>query len=89
MAKAIDFKSLKRFNIIMGLLHLIQGSLMLDFAIFIDTIADFKIPIHSYFLTFDTTQMRLLTEEKEILNAPFGIMVSLFLFISAWHTLLL
>ncbi|WP_407391645.1 heliorhodopsin HeR [Carnobacterium jeotgali] len=84
MSKAIDFKSLKRFNIIMGLLHLVQGSLMFGFAIFIDKIADFKIPIRSYFLTFDTTQMRLLTEEKELFSAPFGIMVSLFLFISAF-----
>lgn len=83
MTKAIDFKSLKRFNLIMGLLHLLRGSLMLGFAIFIDRIANFKIPIRSYFLTFDTTQMRLLTDVKEVGNAPFGIMVSLFLFLSA------
>lgn len=83
MKKEITFKSLKRFNSIMGALHLIQGGLMLGFAIFIDKIASFKIPIRSYFLTFDTSQMRLVTETKELWDFPFGIIVSMFLFLSA------
>ena len=67
----------------MGGLHLLQGFLMLYFAIFIDKISAFKIPIRSYFLTFDTTQMRLVTDTKELCDFPFGIAVSMFLFLSA------
>ncbi|WP_423189801.1 heliorhodopsin HeR [Alkalibacterium sp. f15] len=83
MSKEITLKSLKKFNIVMGFLHLIQGFLMLGFAIFIERIADFKIPVLSNFLTFDETQMRLVTETNQLFDVPFGIAVSLFLFISA------
>lgn len=83
MPKKITFKSLKKFNTIMGFLHLIQGGLMLAFAIFIDKISSFKIPIMSYFLTFDTTKMSLVTETKKLFDFPFGIVVSMFLFLSA------
>lgn len=83
MSKEITFKSLRKFNGIMGVLHLIQGGLMLGFALFIDRIADFEIPVRSYFLTFDQTQMRLVTDMKEQFTVPFGIMVSMFLFLSA------
>lgn len=83
MKKEITFESLKKFNGFMGVLHLIQGALMLGFALYIDKIAQFKIPIRSYFLTFDTTQMRLVTDTKELFDFPFGIVVSVFLFLSA------
>jgi len=83
MSKKITYGSLKRFNTIMGFLHLIQGFLMLGFALFIDRIADFRIPLWSYFLTFDQTQMRLVTEPNQLGELPFGVMVSLFLFLSA------
>lgn len=83
MSKEISLKSLKRFNLFMGFLHLIQGFLMLGFAVSIDKIGDFRIPIRSYFLSFDTTQMRLVTQIDSIGEAPFGILVSLFLFLSA------
>ena len=83
MSKEITFKSLKKFNLIMGIIHLIQGFIMLGFALLITKIADFKIPIMSYFLSFDTTKMSLVTDTKQLFNFPFGIMVSMFLFISA------
>ena len=83
MSKDISFKSLRKFNGIMGVLHLLQGFLMLGFALFIDKISSFEIPVRSYFLTFDQTQMRLVTDMKEQFNVPFGIMVSMFLFLSA------
>ncbi|GEN49380.1 heliorhodopsin HeR [Alkalibacterium pelagium] len=83
MSKQITFSSLRRFNLIMGFLHLIQGLLMLGFAIFIDRIAEFRVPVMSYFLSFDTTQMRLVTEPSQLGELPFGIAVSLFLFLSA------
>ncbi|KAL0238387.1 hypothetical protein GEMRC1_012860 [Eukaryota sp. GEM-RC1] len=75
--------SLKRFNTIMGFLHLLQGILMLCFALFIERIAAFKIPIWSYFLTFDKVQQRLITDPKLLWEVPFGIAVSLFLLMSA------
>jgi len=83
MKKEITFDSLRKFNGFMGVLHLIQGALMLWFALSIEKISEFQIPIRSYFLTFDTTQMRLVTETKELFDFPFGIAVSMFLFLSA------
>ncbi|MDN6731686.1 MAG: hypothetical protein L0L39_05835 [Atopostipes suicloacalis] len=44
MAKEINSKSLKKFNGIMGFLHLFQAFLMLGFALFIDKIANFEVP---------------------------------------------
>lgn len=75
--------SLKKFNTVMGFLHLVQGLLMLGFALFIERIAEFTVPVMSNFLTFDQTQMRLVTETNQLFDVPFGILVSLFLFISA------
>ncbi|OJF94168.1 heliorhodopsin HeR [Alkalibacterium sp. 20] len=83
MSKETTLKSLKKFNTVMGFLHLVQGFLMLGFAIFIERIADFTIPVMSNFLMFDETQMRLVTETNQLFDVPFGIAVSLFLFISA------
>lgn len=84
MSKEINFKTLRKFNGIMGGLHLTQAFLMLGFALFIDRIGAFEVPVRSYFLTFDQTQMRLVTDMKEQFNVSFGIMVSMFLFISAF-----
>ncbi|WP_062532546.1 hypothetical protein [Jeotgalibaca dankookensis] len=42
--------SLRKFNGVMGVLHLIQGLLMLGVALFFDKIASLGIPIFSYFL---------------------------------------
>ena len=83
MKREINFASLKRFNLVMGLLHFIQGGIMLFAALNITKIADFKISIQSYFLAFDTTQRRLVTLPKELGLFPFGIYVSVFLFLSA------
>ncbi len=52
--KEISFKSLRRFNLTMGLLHFVQGTLMLIFALTFDKIKAFKLPVFSNFLTFDT-----------------------------------
>ena len=56
---------------------------MLEFALFIDRIAEFIVPVMSYFLSFDITQMRLVTEPSQLGELPFSITVSLFLFLSA------
>lgn len=81
--KKIDFESLRKFNLVMGILHLLQGGLMLAFALSIPKITDFKIPLMTYFLTFDKRSIQLVTNPKMIGEVPFAILVSLFLFISA------
>ncbi len=83
MKNKIDFRSLRRFNLFMGVLHLIQGSLMLFFALAIETFSNFRLPIWSYFLKFDTQQMRLVTEANKLWDFPFAVFVSFFLFMSA------
>jgi hypothetical protein len=83
MAKEIDFKGLRRFNLFMGCLHFIQGVLMLVFAITIDKISAFKTPVWSYYLNFDTEQMRLVTLPRQLGEIPFAVLVSVFLFLSA------
>lgn len=81
--KEISFKSLRRFNFTMGLLHFVQGTLMLIFALTFDKIKAFKLPVFSNFLTFDTNIMALVTDNSKIFDVPFGAFVSIFLFLSA------
>ncbi len=81
--KEISFKSLRRFNLTMGLLHFVQGTLMLIFALTFDKIKAFKLPVFSNFLTFDTKLMTLVTDNNKIFEVPFGACVSIFLFLSA------
>lgn len=83
MEKEINFKSLRKFNLTMGLLHAIQGGIMLYFALAIEKISNFKPPVYSNYLTFDTTAMRLVTDNKKIFDFPFAIGVAIFLFLSA------
>jgi len=83
MKKEITLPSLRRFNWIMGSLHLLQGLLMLFFALSIDKIGNFRPPLRTYFLTFDVATMRLVTEPKEAGTLPFGILVASFLLLSA------
>lgn len=77
------FESLRKFNGIMGCIHLLQASIMLYLALTVQKIIDFKPDIWTYFLKFDTAQMRLVTNPEKIGALPFGIGVALFLFISA------
>lgn len=78
-----ELSKLKKFNLIMGSLHFIQGCIMLILALTITKVINFKPPIWSYFLTFDKTKMSLVTDPKQIGTIPFGIFVSVFLFLSA------
>ncbi len=81
--RIISFAYLKRFNFVMGFLHLIQGSLMLYFALTIEQISNFKTPVRSYFLQFDTASMRLVTNPELVGEVPFAMFVSFFLLLSA------
>ena len=76
-------KKLKNFNLIMGFLHLIQGLIMLFISFNVDKVANFKPAIYSYFLKFDYSSMRLVTDVKKLFDLPFATLVSCFLLISA------
>lgn len=82
-------ENLRSFNRKMGFLHLIQGIIMAYLALSVDKVMAFKPTIYSYFLTFDETAGRLVTEEKVLFELPFALIVSLFLFISAFFHFLI
>ena len=79
----ISFGYLKKFNFVMGFLHLIQGGVMLFFALTVEQFSEFRMPIMSYFLKFDTQAMTLVTNPEQLWEFPFAIFVSVFLFMSA------
>jgi len=77
MEQEIKYKKLRRFNIIMGFFHLIQGILMLVLS------SDFSLPITSSFQVFDTTLNKLIPLHDTLINLQIGPMVAAFLFLSA------
>ena len=79
----VQTKKLKNFNLIMGVLHLVQGIGMMIISCTVDKVANYKPIIYSNFLKFDTTQMRLVTDSKELFHLPFALFVSFFLLLSA------
>jgi hypothetical protein len=68
---------LRRFNLIMGAFHLIQGILMIVLS------NDSKYTIFTNYLTLDTAQFKLLPAAEPLVDLPFGIGVAIFLLISA------
>ncbi|MBE0700425.1 MAG: heliorhodopsin HeR [Acholeplasmataceae bacterium] len=81
---------LKRFNIVMGGLHLIQGILMVFLATtVIQKIGEFQPMITINFLQFNTSTMSLESASRNLFELPFGLMVALFLLLSAgFHALI-
>jgi len=71
------FQKLRRFNIIMGFLHLTQGIFM--WVVSNDT----TYPIFTNFLKFDTTTLTLTPDPSLLYELPFGPAVAIFLLISA------
>ena len=71
------YKGLKRFNLSMGFLHLIQGILMIVLS------NDTAYPIYTNFLKFDVTQMTLVPNPTIAAELPFGYAVAVFLLLSA------
>lgn len=72
------FLKLKRFNLVMGFLHLVQGILMIVLS------NDTTYPIFTNFLTFNIETRKLIPDPKLFWDVPFGIAVALFLLISAF-----
>ncbi len=84
LMEKLNLVKLRKFNLIMGGLHLIQGVLMLILsATVIQTISEFKPTITQIYLFFNTDTMTLETGIKELFGLPFGIMVAAFLLLSA------
>ena len=77
MARETTYKKLRRFNVFMGLLHAIQGGLMLYLS------NDFLLPIKTNFVGFDPMTKTLTTQPETVFNLRIGPLVASFLFISA------
>jgi hypothetical protein len=77
MQQEIKYKKLRRFNIVMGFFHLIQGGLMLFLS------SDFSLPITSSFQVFDTALNKLVPLHETLVDLQIGPMVAAFLFLSA------
>jgi len=77
-------KKLRKFNMIMGGLHLVQGIAMLFLATtVIQTIGEFTPTVTQNFLFFNEQSLSLELGSKDLFELPFGIFVALFLLISA------
>ncbi|MFH1513573.1 MAG: heliorhodopsin HeR [Bacillota bacterium] len=78
------YKKLRRFNMLMGGLHLAQGALMIFLALgVIQKIAEFSPKITQFYLTYNTQTQALETASKVLFDLPFGILVGVFLLLSA------
>ncbi len=77
MTKQDQIGSLKRFNLIMGFLHLIQGVFM--WAVSNDT----TYPVFSNYLSFDRATLSLKPAPTLFWELPLGPAVAIFLLISA------
>lgn len=77
MAEEKKCQGLRRFNLIMGFLHLIQGILM----VFLSN--DTAYPIYTNFLKFDLTKLALVPDPKLAYELRFGPAVAVFLLLSA------
>ncbi len=71
------FDGLRRFNLIMGAVHLVQGILMIVLS------NDTTYPIYTNFLAFDAASRALVPNPQLWLNLRFGPAVAVFLLISA------
>ena len=81
---AFDAKvsKLRRFNLIMGFLHLVQSVFMVIITLVVDTPGE-TYPVYSNYLTFNRELGGLVANPQQIWDAPLGIGIALFLFISA------
>ncbi|MDD3480851.1 MAG: heliorhodopsin HeR [Patescibacteria group bacterium] len=73
----ITMVGLKKFNLFMGLMHAVQGALMLALS------NDFTLPIKTYFVEFDPAVGQLITKPEVIYDLKVGPAVASFLFLSA------
>ena len=72
-----SYPRLRRFNFIMGILHLVQGVLMIVLS------NDSTRPIYTSFLTFDVEKFTLVPDPVVWIDLRFGPAVAIFLLLSA------
>jgi hypothetical protein len=75
--EAASYGKLRRYNLIMGGLHLIQALIVF----FISN--DYTLPIQTSLLSFNTATSALESVTETVVDLPFGYMVALFLLMSA------
>jgi len=75
--KEPKFVKLRQFNLAMGVLHLIQGGLMLWLS------NDFTLPVETNFLTYNDVTGEFFFQTDVIANLRLGPMIAMFLFVSA------
>lgn len=86
MKKEVSLQSLRKFNIIMGGLHLFQGIMMIILGLVLTDLGNFKLQIYQNYLTFVETapgEGYLDFARTEIFTLPFFVLVASFLLISA------
>jgi len=83
MSEEKTYRGLRRFNLIMGFLHLVQGVFMIIVS------NDTTYPIYTNFLNFDVATRTLTPNPQVAYELPFGPAVALFLLLSAVAHLLL
>src|SRR5210317_1631048 len=74
--KSITYAGLRRFNLVMGILHLVQGVLMIVLS------NDKTYPVYTNFLKFNTETFTLVSDPQLALNLRFGPAVAIFLLLS-------
>jgi hypothetical protein len=79
----ITFPSLKKFNLIIGLAHLIQGIVMVIIA------NNFTLPLTRSYLVMDEVTNRLVEKTVNIADIRLGLLIASFLFMSAIAHLLI
>lgn len=84
-----NFRKLRRFNLIMGLVHLLQGAFLLIGALTIDTLKSETYPIYTRFLEFNESTQMLENVLKPLWEVPFVAFVAIFLLLtSMFHFLI-
>lgn len=68
----------------MGSIHLVQALIMLCMALFVSKIAVYKPPVTTAFLAYNPILNDLVSTTKVLFYLPFGVLVAVFLFISAF-----
>lgn len=71
------FKKLRNFNLVMGILHLMQGGLMLWLS------NDFSLPVQETLLRYDPVTQSTVQVTNTVFNLPLAPMIASFLFMSA------
>jgi len=86
-SKEIMMNNLIRFNRNMGFLHLVQGGAILVLSLIVDVFRDFQPPVSASFL--QGTRETYGPVSSVLFDLPFGILVSLFLLLSAFFHFLI